>query len=343
MDWLPRLVLPAVIVALTSPPHVRAQSATELTYTSDSAITAQELSSETRTKIVTLVNEQGAPSERKKAIEGLCAQRITSRSPSGALAKKAIVETKASVATELVFQKDSGASSTLIDRFTFLVELSPYRVFTQHRRPRFSSDAAGFSMPFSKEVARAARFEGVLGADIFALVPPLKECGIQSIALCSRRYEKGDRLVKAPYTLTGVRVLVAGKAEAILAPPVNTTGKVRVSLRGSRNVEIQSPPFREAVGTQTISATLAFQHQRERVEAPPAFLSIANYPFTAGFEARADLGSDTLPLKTSRKLVSIEVSPFHLTEKLDLLVGNSELSVEGGECHLLTQWIDETI
>jgi hypothetical protein len=340
---LPRIFPLVAFMALFSIPQADAQSAAELTYTSDSVIPAQELSAETRTKIVALINEQETPVERKKTLKSLCTQTITSLSPDTALAKKAIVETKASVATEILFEKSSDASGTMIDSFSFLVDLSPYRVFAQHRRPRFPSDSAGFSIPLSKDVARAARFEGVLGADIFALVPPLKECGIQSIALCARRYEKGDRLIKAPYSLKKVRVLVDGKAEAILAPPTNTAGKVRVSLRGSSNVELQSPAFRETVGSQTISARLAFKHSREPAQSTPSFLPLTIFPFTAVFESRADLGSEALALKTSRKLVSIDVSLFELTEKLDLLVGNSETSIEGGECYLVTQQIEETI
>jgi hypothetical protein len=88
---------------------------------------------------------------------------------------------------------------------------------------------------------------------------------------------------------------------------------------------------------------LAFKHSREPAQSTPSFLPLTIFPFTAVFESRADLGSEALALKTSRKLVSIDVSLFELTEKLDLLVGNSETSIEGGECYLVTQQIEETI
>jgi hypothetical protein len=289
------------------------------------------------------VNEQLPDQEKKKALGNLCAQRITALSSSSELTKKSIAETKASLATELLFEKNKDAPGTLVDNFSFLVELSQYRAFAQHRHPRFPSDAAGFSIPLSKNVTRATRFEGRLGADIFALVPPLKECRVQSIAICSRRYEKGDRLIQSPYSLKSVRVLVDGKAEAILAPTAASTGKVMASLRGTSNIELPTTWFRETVGMKTISAKYEFKHPRNASDGSPSFLPITTYPFIASFEARADLGSEALPLRTSRKLVAIEIQPFKLTDKADLLVGNSELSIEGGECYLLTQSIEDTI
>jgi hypothetical protein len=306
-------------------------------------ISPGQSSTNTTSTIAALLHEQLTPQERKKTLGSLCSQRITALSATGALAKKSIAETKASLAAELLFEKNKDASGTLVNDFAFLVELSQYRAFAQHRRPRFPSDSAGFSIPLSKDVMRATRFEGTLGADIFALVPPLKECGVQSIALCPRRYEKGDRLVRSPYSLTSVRILVDGKAEAILAPTNGSTGKVVASLRGSSNIELPPTWFRETVGTKTISAKYEFMHAREKSAGSPHFLPITSYPFTAAFEARVDLGLEASPLKTSRKLVTMEINPFQLTERSDLLVGNSELSIEGGECYLVTQWIDETI
>jgi hypothetical protein len=182
-----------------------------------------------------------------------------------------------------------------------------------------------------------------MGADIFTLIPPARECRIQSLVVCPRRYEKIDRLVPAPYKLSGARILVNAKAEGIVAVPSGTTAKVMSSIQVSRNIPHPDPWFESREGERTISAAKIFKHDRLIPNLSPPFISPITLPFSAAVESRVDMGTTAYAVRSSSKRVTIEISSIELTAKPNLIVGKSELSVDGGACYLVSQWVDEVV
>jgi hypothetical protein len=283
------------------------------------------------------------PSQISKISQALCPAQLASSAADEPALRRAVTETKVSLTTELLFERTGAEMSASPDKFTFLAEFSPHRLFIQHSQPRFPSDAAGFFVPLQNDVIRSVRSEGRLGADIFTLIPPGRECSVQALVMCPRRYEKIDRLVPAPYKLREVRVLVNAKAEGILAPGAGDSAKVMSSILVSSNLPGPKPWFELREGSSTTSAIRLFKHDRAHQNLLPPFIPLSTLPFNAAAESRVDLGTTSGAARTSRKRVNVEVSTIELEPKPNLIVGKSELSVEGGECYLLAQWVDEVV
>jgi hypothetical protein len=247
------------------------------------------------------------------------------------------------LAIELLFHRAADVSASFIDSFSLIVEFSPTRVLMRHMRPRFPSDLPGYSAPLSSEATRPVRIEGEMGADLFMLIPPVRECGVQALAICPRRFEKIARLLAAPYELKKMRLLLNAKADAVLAASGDTSRKVMVSVLGSQGTSLPSEWFKSVSGPQTLSVTQSVSHDLKSTDPQPSFEVIDTLPARASVESRVDVGTDAHVLHSTRKRTSIEVSTIELPKMPNLLVGRSPLSVEGGQCYLLAQWSEESV
>jgi hypothetical protein len=312
-------------------------------YPSTGEIEASPLDATRREQLLSIFNSALTPTQMVKTTKELCPAQLGSSVPQDSAFQRAITETKISLATELLFERTAELSGAAPDKFSFLSEFSPTRLLIQHSEPRFPSDGPGLSIPLQNDIIRAVRSEGRLGADIFILIPPARECRIQSLVVCPRRYEKIDRLVPSPYKLAAARVLVNAKAEGILAVPSGTTAKVMASIQVSGNIPHPDPWFESREGARTISAVKVFMQERVKPDLRPPFISPLVLPFSAAIESRVDIGTASHAVRSSSKRVTVEISSIELTDKPNLIVGKSELSVVGGACYLVSQWVDEVV
>lgn len=312
-------------------------------YPSSPLLTPSVLAPEVRKDLETLLAGTLSRADSGKIAQRLCPHAILRSSVRNDTLQNSITETKVTVATELLFQKTAEASASMIDSFSFVTEFSPTRVLMRHMRPRFQSDLAGYSAPLSNDSTRPVRIEGEMGADVFVLIPPVSECGVQALVICPRRYEKIARLIPAPYELKKMRLLVRAKADAIVAASSESPLKAMVSILGSQGASLPSEWFQSVSGTKTLSATKSVSHDISSQGPLPEFEAIAALPTSVSVESRVDIGTEAGVLHSTRKRITTEVSTIQISNRPDLLVGRSPLSVDGGQCYLLTQWSEEAV
>lgn len=323
-----------------------AQEASRLTprpYPTSSQVISQPLSSEKRAILEQLFLPQIPAQALKNRTKTLCPQALSRQEPVDESTKKGLAEVSAAITAELHFRREGEKANLELGQFALIVELTPSRIFIQHLSPRFSSDAAGFTVPVAALTTRALRLEGKFGADILALIPPLRECGVKSVALCPRRYTKNDELVRTPYVIEAIRPLVTMKADGVLAPPPGSSGKVMASLLASTGIAIPHTWFLATAGSGTLSQAIKFKTPRDSKNTTQAPLPISTLPIHLAVESRVDLGSEQGSVRTTSKRANIELSSFTLSQLPNLEVGTSELTVEGGQCYLISAWSEEVV
>jgi len=274
--------------------------------------------------------------------EQLCQPTISRLIPTDDSTKKAVATTTVNLASELIFERKEALSGPELQAFSIIVEISPARVMLQHINPRFPSDAGGFSVPMAHQSARPIRLEGKFDSDIFALVPPLRECGVQGVTICARRYTNKQELLQAPYVLKSVRPLVTAKADGVYAPLGGIVGKLMVGLHASPGVNLPAQTSITKTGSGILSEKVELITPREqRLAQPP--LKIDSFPFQMAVESRVDFGRAEGSVRTVSKRVNIDVSTTVVSDLSDVEVGTTPITVQGGECYLLTQWIEEIV
>jgi hypothetical protein len=192
------------------------------------------------------------------------------------------------------------------------------------------------------QTTRPVRLEGKFDSDIFALVPPVRECGVQGVTICTRRFTTNDELLQAPYALKSVRPLVTAKADGVYVPLGGVVGKLVVGLHASPGVRLPAQPIITKAGAETLSEAVEYRTPREqRTVQPP--LTIESFPFQAAVESHVDFGRAEGSIRSVSKRVNIEVSKISITDLSDIQVGTSAITVQGGECYLLSQWGEEIV
>jgi hypothetical protein len=312
-------------------------------YPTSRTLTPETLAASKRSVIETLINGKLTAKDFPKLAQEICPHNLSRAAVSDDSVKSSVADNRVAIMTELLFEKQQGAPSTFPEHFSFLLDFSPTRALLQHLSPRFTSDAAGFSVPLPSDMIRSVRVEGTMGGDILAFIPPVRECGLQALVACPRRYEKIDRLVTSPYALTGARFLVEAKADGVVASPDGKPLRVMASIRHTGGVSMPEEWFSVATTNQTTSVARNVAHDRSQPKTLPAFVPITSWPLNIAVESRVDIGTESKPLKTARKRLNIEISKFTVAAKPAVIIGKNSMSIEGGECYLISQWSEEVI
>ena len=197
----------------------------------------------------------------------------------------------------------------------------------------------GFYVPFPRDFVRAVRLEGTLNADMLAFLPPTRECGVQAVVLCPRRYAHQEKLVQSPFTLTDLRAIPHAKADGLHASAENITQKIVASLRASTNINLPTQWSVTSEGNTTLSSTVTADGSTTGSKYTP----IDKLPVHMVLEARVDVGTKDAPLRISSKKTSVEISTIDISERFEMRVGKSNLYVEGGSCYLIAAWEQERI
>ena len=285
---------------------------------------------------------QLSPSTLIARSQELCRPTISRLAPVDESTKKAVATTEVSFAAELIFERQGALTGPELATFSVIVEISKARVLLQHLSPRFPSDGSGVSVPMAHQNTRPVRLEGKFDSGILALVPPVRECGVQGVTICARSYSKDDHLLQTPYELKSVRPLVKAKADGVYAPLGGIVGKIMVGLLASPGIKLPSQSLITKTGTEILSDVLEYQTPREqRTVQPP--LNFANFPVQAAFESRVDFGREEGSIRTVSKRVNVEVTSITIADLPNIEVGTSVVSVQGGQCYLLSQWSEEAV
>jgi len=309
----------------------------DTSYPTDSLIRSEPLDQGRRELVRSLIDETLDEIKRKRVRDSLCPLDVSQSRLSDESAKRALPIVENSVVTEILFERPDEPASSAPKQFSLLVEFSLTRVLLQHSLPRFPGDAPGQSVVFPSGTSRGVWLQGKLGADIFALVPSVRECGIRAVVLCPRSFKPQDILADSGFKPKGVRVLVTAKADGVFANPVGTTGKVVASIRGSDTIRLPKEWSNSAVGNKEPAAAIkVIAARNDRSQWPP--FSPFTLPWLAAVESRTDFGSETLVYRSSSKTTSVEISEYQVKEIPAIAVGYSEYSVEGGACYLLAEW-----
>ena len=318
-------------------------------YPSSSVIVSQPIANEKRAMLESLLSESMTIEGRSDIAKKLCPMELAPSNPTDAALKSSLAITEASIATELRFERLAEAtSSSGIENFSVTVDFSPNRVALQHSDPRYPSEAAGVSVPMPYYKPRPVRLEGRLGADIIALIPATRECAVQSVAICARRYTKNETLSIAPYQAVASRSIVELKADALYSPPQGIEGKITVSLLSSEPNPLREPWLATASGFGTLSKAIEWKPtrpvpNRNSDQESVRFNPILHLPSHLAVESRVDIGTAIKPLRTARTRVNIEVNKTLIPRLEKILVNRSEVTIEGGECYLITKWSEGSV
>lgn len=325
--------------AADSLPTPNAVAPAALQYPTSRELLSKPLDETRRTLLSNLVEESIPPKKIPKAIAELCPYEISKSASSDPSVSSALATLNSSFGVEAQFTYNGDSKNTHIDQYSILVDFEPQQVLIRHSSPRFKSESMGFYVPFPRDFVRAVRLEGTLSADILAFVPPTRECGVQAVVLCPRRYAHREKLVQSPFILTGVRALPHAKADGLHAPAEGVTHKIVASLRASDNIPLPAEWSATAEGNNTLSSTVT----ADASTVTPKFAPIETLPVHMILEARVDVGTKDTPLRTSSKKTGVEISAIQLSERFDTRVGKSNLYIEGGSCYLIAAWEQERI
>jgi hypothetical protein len=187
------------------------------------------------------------------------------------------------------------------------------------------------------------RVEGKLGSDILALVPATRECGVQAVALCPSTFKPPNTLLRAPYKLKGARAIINLKADGLYSPPKDAIGVITASLMASPPLRLPEKWRSSSKGSTTLSAEVKHSDNAALPANLPQFITIDSLPFYASIEARVDVGSEQSALRTARKRINLDISPIIIKAQEHLFIEKTEFSVEGGECYLISSWVEGTV
>lgn len=334
------LALPTIgTVSAEFTPTPNAVEPTALHYPTSSEIKPEALDETRRGLLSDLIEDKVPRQKLPKAIEQLCPYEIARSSSLDPSVSSALATLKSDFGIEARFTFNGSMKETHIKEYSILVEFEPQQVLLRHSSPRFKSEGMGFYVPFPRDFVRAVRLEGTLNADILAFVPPTRECGVQAVVLCPRRYAHREKLVQSPFTLTDVRALPHAKADGLHAPTENTVQKVVASLRASTNIKLPREWSATSEGSTTLSSTVTADGSAMASNYSP----IDKLPIYMALEARVDVGTKDAPLRISSKKRSVEISTIDISERFKMRVGRSDLYVEGGGCYLIAAWEQESI
>lgn len=312
---------------------------TPLHYPLSSEITPEALDDKRRTILSDLIEERVPPKKIAKAIEELCPYQISRSASSNPSVASALATLNSDFGIEALFTYRGDKEETHIKQYNLLVEFEPQQVLLRHSSPRFKSDGTGFYVPFPRDFVRTIRLEGTLNADILAFVPPTRECGVQGVVLCPRRYAHREKLMESPFTLAGARALLHAKADGLHSPSKNTAQKLVASLRASRNIALPTEWFAISEGSKMLSSTITAGESTTRSNYTPT----DKLPMLMALEARVDVGTKDAPLRISSKKTNVEISAIEISERIEMRVGKSNLYIEGGSCYLIAAWEQEHI
>ncbi len=276
----------------------------------------------------------------------LCPPIIDKVEPIDDSAQKGLATLEAHINPELHFIRQGEGSGLELKQFSIGLEFKQTRINLKHRSPRFPSEAGGFSVQMVASAPRAIRLEGRLGADIFALVPPLADCNIQSVVLCPRRFTKEGVLVPAPYKVDGILPVTTAKADGVYAPPSGVEGQLVVSLLGTPGLLLPREWRREVRGVGSISQVVKVVEGGARsssvsdtgIDGVAGWLKVSQYPFNVAVSARADFGRAAGAVRILSKTNVTELSTVKIPNLENIMLGTSELAVIGGDCVMVAQW-----
>jgi hypothetical protein len=155
-------------------------------------------------------------------------------------------------------------------------------------------------------------------------------------------------LTIAPYQAVASRSIVELKADALYSPPQGIEGKIVVSLLSSEPNPLREPWFAAASGFGTLSKAIEWKPprpvpNRNSDQASTRFTPLSQFPSHLAVESRVDIGTEINPLRTARTRVNIEVNKTLLPRLEKIIVNRSEVTIEGGECYLITKWSEGSV
>jgi hypothetical protein len=312
---------------------------TALHYPTSSEIKPEALHETRRTLLSDLIEDKVPRQKIPKAIEQLCPYQISRSTSLDPSVSSALATLKSGFGVEARFTYNGDKKETHIKEYSILVDFEPQQVLLRHSSPRFKSEGTGFYVPFPRDFVRAVRLEGTLNADILGFIAPTRECGVQAVVLCPRRYAHREKLVQSPFTLTDLRAIPHAKADGLHAPAENITQKIVASLRASTNINLPTQWSVTSEGNTTLSSTVTADGSTTDSKYTP----IDKLPVHMVLEARVDVGTKDAPLRISSKKTSVEISTIDISERFEMRVGRSNLYVEGGSCYLIAAWEKESI
>lgn len=274
---------------------------------------------------------------REETREKLCGSVIRRPDSSQGAVKAALTVTEADMSVEVLFKKGSGPGvDTPGEKFSFEIKMDDTRVLVRSSLPRFSTEAAGLSIPFPSDHTRPIWLEGKEGTNMLVLVPTVKECAVRSIILCPRTYDGRGALLQSKYAPVGARYFIKTKGDGLFSAPKGEGGKILASIRGSQGVPVPEPWSKQSLSANTVTVT--FKHiTPEQPERPFTPITL---PWAATLESRLDFGTDSTALREVWSQSSIEISEIKLENWPSVHVRTADLRVESGACYLVTQFAE---
>lgn len=326
--------------------HVITSAEAQQKYPESSEITATPLDQLTKDHLISLIQAPKNPGsketerERAKIKSTICPIREMLAPEKEGSVKAALAITENDLATEIEFSKGTIGRDTEAPSFSVYVHFTRTDVLVRSSLPRFPSDAAGLSGAFPGYGRRLAWIEGKKGSDLLYIIPETRDCNVQAVAICPRVYVPRGTLATTTYHPSAVRFMGSGKGDGLFALGSEQKGKVQASILATKGVVLPTPWFTTDISS-TPASTIKFKHIDSEVVSPPPFTP-GEMPFLGAVETRLDFGNEAESLRTISRRTTLSVESFELPEGERITVRGAQLSIEKGQCYLVTRWQDQT-
>jgi hypothetical protein len=274
-----------------------------------------------------------------KTKAALCEEKVSEAPAQDSAVKAALAIVEGEIAAEVSFEKGEAGRETEADGFSVYFEFTRQSVLFRTSLARYPSDEAGAIAPFPSRGRRVVWIEGKKGSDLLFIIPELKDCAVQAIAVCPRTYVPRGTLATTKYVPSGARFFVSTKTDGLFGLGSSDKGRVQASLLASSNVPLPEKWFSTDTAS-TPAATFKFSNILAEQRSPHPFTP-GKIPLLGAAESRLDFGTEQSSLRTIAHRASLEVTQFDLPAGDRTVVRGAQLNIEPGACFLVTRWVEK--
>jgi hypothetical protein len=264
-----------------------------------------------------------------------CKSIITQPSPSPTQVKLALALVEADITPILQFESPTvGDAKNPVIHYS--IDFGLDAVTLRSSNPRYPSQANGLRIAYPRDTTQPIWFEAKDGASIVFLVPPVRDCNVQFVIACPRTYSNARVLEESKLTVSGVKYLVASKADGLFKAPTDAEGKLVAHACASSRIKLPSPSSSQNVSTDTPSASFKIQKPLDTLDLSIPYTPVS-LPFIDAIEARLEFGTKDSLMRVVRSRATVEFTEIKLESPQPIRIERSDIPLSAGSCIVISE------
>ena len=304
-------------------------------YSLSSRIEAESLDPE-RSKTLSEFSRLPVKKQNRSAFgTSFCKSIITQPSPSPTQVKLALALVETDITPILSFENATvGEAKNPVIHYS--IDFGLDAVTLRSSNPRYPSQANGLRIAYPRDTTQPVWFEAKDDASIVFLVPPVRDCNVQFVIACPRTYSNARVLEESKLTVSGVKYLVASKADGLFKAPTGAEGKLVAHACASSRIKLPSPSSSQNVSTDTPSASFKIQKPLNTLDLSTPYTSVS-LPFTDAIEARLEFGTQDSLMRVVRSRATVEFTEIKLESPQPIRIERSDIPLSAGSCIVISE------